>query len=99
MGPRLGRGLGEGQDVTIINSVIPFVVIIIVLIVVHELGHFVTGKLAGAKVLEFGLGYPPRLWAIKRGDTEYSVNILPLGGFVRLLGEEDASDPHSPAAR
>ena len=84
---------------TIINSVIPFVVIIIVLIVVHELGHFVTAKLAGAKVLEFGLGYPPRLWALKRGDTEYSVNALPLGGFVRILGEEDPSDPRSLASR
>jgi regulator of sigma E protease len=99
MGPRLGRGLGEGKDVTIIESVAPFVAIIVVLIVVHEFGHFMTARLAGARVLEFGLGYPPRLWATKRGDTEYSINALPLGGFVRILGEEDPSDPRSLASR
>jgi regulator of sigma E protease len=67
--------------------------------VVHELGHFITAKLAGVKVLEFGMGYPPRLWGIKRGETEYTVNALPLGGFVRLLGEEDPGDPRSLAAK
>ena len=81
------------------HSLLPFFAILIVLIVVHELGHFVTAKLAGVKVLEFGLGYPPRLWGIKRGETEYTVNALPLGGFVRLLGEEDPSDPRSLAAK
>jgi regulator of sigma E protease len=81
------------------HNVLPFFVIIVVLIVVHELGHFITGKLAGVKVLEFGLGYPPRLWGIKRGETEYTINALPLGGFVRLLGEEDPTDPRSLAAK
>ena len=84
---------------SIFNSVVPFVAIIIVLIVVHELGHFVTAKLAGVRVLEFGLGYPPRLWAKQIGDTEYTINALPLGGFVRLMGEEDPSDPHSLARK
>jgi regulator of sigma E protease len=85
--------------VTIINSVVPFIAIIVVLIVVHELGHFVTAKLAGVGVQEFGLGYPPRLWAKKLGETEYSINALPLGGFVRMVGEEDPSDPRSLASR
>ncbi len=67
--------------------------------VIHELGHFVTAKLFGVKVLEFGIGYPPRLFGITRGETEYTVNVLPLGGFVRLLGEEDPSDPRSLAAQ
>ncbi len=83
----------------VFQSVLPFLAIIVVLIVVHELGHFVTAKLAGVKVLEFGLGYPPRLWGVKRGETEYTVNALPLGGFVRLLGEEDPGDPRSLAAK
>src|SRR3990172_2984607 len=99
MGPRLGRRLGEGQGMTFINSLIPFVAIIVFLIVVHELGHFFTAKLFGVKVLEFGLGYPPRLGGIKLGETEYTINALPLGGFVRLLGEEDPSDPRSLAAK
>jgi len=85
--------------VTIIESVVPFVAIIVVLVVVHELGHFITAKLAGVGVQEFGLGYPPRLWAKKLGDTEYSINALPLGGFVRMVGEEDPSDPRSLASR
>jgi regulator of sigma E protease len=95
-------------------SVIPFVVILIVLVLVHELGHFVTAKMAGVRVLEFGIGYPPKLWGVRFGRrpetnsadpeaddprTEYTINALPLGGFVRLLGEEDPSDPHSLAAK
>lgn len=91
-------------------SVIPFVVILVFLVVVHELGHFVTAKLAGVRVLEFGLGYPPKLWGFRLGSkpqgadtederTEYTINALPLGGFVRLLGEEDPSDPRSLAAK
>jgi regulator of sigma E protease len=80
------------------QSILPFAVILIFLVVVHELGHFVTAKLSGVKVLEFGIGYPPRVWGFKRGETEYTVNALPLGGFCRMLGEEDPSDPRSLAA-
>ena len=83
----------------ILQSVLPFLAIIVVLIVIHELGHYITAKLANVKVLEFGIGYPPRLFGIKRGETEYTINALPLGGFVRLLGEEDPDDPRSLAAK
>jgi regulator of sigma E protease len=81
------------------HSILPFVAMLVLLIIVHEIGHFVTAKLAGVKVLEFGMGYPPRLWGTKRGDTEYTINALPLGGFVRMLGEEDPGDPQSLAAK
>jgi regulator of sigma E protease len=77
------------------NTLAPFLGILVVLVVVHEAGHFFTSKLFGVKVLEFGVGYPPRLFAWKKGETEYTVNALPLGGFVRLLGEEDSDDPRS----
>jgi regulator of sigma E protease len=83
----------------ILHSVLPFLGILVVLVVIHELGHFITAKIAGVKVLEFGIGYPPRVFGIKRGDTEYTINLLPLGGFVRLLGEEDPTDPRSLAAQ
>jgi len=83
----------------IIQNLLPFLGIIVLLIVVHELGHFVTAKIAGIKVLEFGIGYPPKLWGIKRGETEYTINALPLGGFCRLLGEEEPGDPRSLAAQ
>ena len=81
------------------QSVLPFFAMIVVLIVIHELGHFITAKLAGVKVLEAGIGYPPRIWGFKRGDTEYTINAIPLGGFVRMLGEEDPDDPRSLAAK
>lgn len=78
-----------------ITNLIIFVLLLSLMVVVHELGHFILAKRAGVKVEEFGVGYPPRLFAFKRGETEYSINILPLGGFVRLVGEEDPADPQS----
>ena len=57
------------------------------LILGHEAGHFLCAKLFGLKVDEFGIGFPPRIWAKKKGETEYSVNWLPFGGFVRISGE------------
>ena len=83
----------------IFQTILPFVGVLVVLIVIHELGHYFTAKLTGVKVLEAGLGYPPRLWGFTWRDTIYSINWLPLGGFVRLLGEEDPSDPQSLAAK
>ena len=74
------------------DSIVPFIAILVLLVVAHELGHFITAKLAGVKVLEFGLGFPPKLWGKKVGETEYTVNLLPLGGFVRMLGETDAEE-------
>ena len=65
------------------------------LIFVHELGHFVAAKRFGIKVLEFGFGFPPRLFGIRYGETLYSINLIPLGGFVRMVGEEDPEDPRS----
>jgi len=77
-----------------------FIVILSILVLVHEFGHFITAKKSGIKVEEFGLGIPPRAIGKKFGDTIYSLNWLPFGGFVRLFGEDafDESalkDPHS----
>ena len=57
------------------------------LVFVHELGHFVTARLNGIRVDEFGFGFPPRLFGVKRGGVLYSINALPIGGFVRIYGE------------
>ena len=76
-----------------------FIVIIIALVMTHEAGHFFTAKAFGIYVHEFGVGFPPRAWAFKYGETEYSVNWLPIGGFVRLEGEESAAHPRSLAVR
>ncbi|MBA7587226.1 Regulator of sigma-W protease RasP [subsurface metagenome] len=69
------------------------------IVLVHELGHFVTAKAAGVRVEEFGLGYPPKLFGIKRGETVYSLNAIPFGGFTKLTGEEDPSSPRSLASK
>lgn len=64
--------------------------ILVLLIVVHELGHFVMAKIFGVKVDEFGVGYPPRAFSFGRiGETEYTLNWIPFGGFVRLMGDDD----------
>src|SRR5204863_5442090 len=76
-------------------SILAFFILLGVLVFVHELGHFALAKRAGVKVEEFGFGFPPRLIAFRRGETEYSLNMIPLGGFVRMLGEEDPTEPRS----
>ncbi len=83
----------------VLISIVAFLVIIIILVVAHELGHFISAKARGVGVLEFGIGFPPRIWGIKRGGTLYSINALPLGGFVKLAGEEDPKVPASLASK
>ena len=65
------------------------------LVFIHELGHFLTAKRFGIKVTEFGFGFPPRIWGITVGETRYSINLIPLGGFVKMVGEEDPTEPRS----
>ena len=64
------------------------------LVLIHEAGHFFVAKLFGLKVEEFGFGFPPRIGAIRRGDTEYSFNWLPFGGFVKIGGERGEFAAH-----
>lgn len=71
------------------TTLISFFIILLVLILAHEFGHFISAKIFKIKVEEFGIFLPPRIWGIKRGETIYSINWLPLGGFVKLSGEED----------
>src|SRR3990167_6394660 len=68
-------------------SIIIFINILLVLVLVHEFGHFFTAKKFGIRVDEFGFGFPPKLFSFKKGETEYSFNLLPLGGFVKIFGE------------
>jgi regulator of sigma E protease len=79
-------------------TILAFLLILGTLILAHELGHFLTAKAFGVKVEEFGLGYPPRLYGIKRGETIYSINLFPLGGFTKMAGEEDPDIPRSLAS-
>ena len=68
-------------------TIILFIFILALLIFVHELGHFLAAKLCGIRVDEFGLGFPPRAVSWKRGETVYSLNFIPFGGFVKIFGE------------
>lgn len=71
-------------------TAIVFLLIFSLLVLAHELGHFWAAKKVGIKVLEFGFGLPPRVWGFKKGETIYSINLIPFGGFVRLYGSEEA---------
>lgn len=70
-----------------IAIIIIFLLVLGVLVFFHELGHFIMAKRAGAKVEEFGFGFPPRIFGVKKGETIYSINLIPLGGFVSIVGE------------
>jgi regulator of sigma E protease len=80
------------------TTILIFLGVLGFLVIVHELGHLTVAKLRGVQVLEFGLGYPPRLFGFRYRDTDYTLNLLPLGGFVRMLGEDNAEDPDDPRA-
>lgn len=64
-----------------------FIAVLAVLVLSHEFGHFIAARKSGMKVYEFGFGFPPKLFSIKKGETIYSVNLIPLGGFVKIKGE------------
>jgi regulator of sigma E protease len=80
-------------------SVVAFIVLVGVMVVVHEFGHFAVAKLCGVRVESFSVGFGPRLFGIKYGDTDYKVCLLPLGGYVKMTGEtpDQISGPDSAA--
>jgi regulator of sigma E protease len=83
-------------------TILLFIVILGGLVIIHELGHFLTARAARVKVLEFGIGFPPRAKVLAdKGETVYTLNWLPIGGFVKLEGEDgsDADDPRSFASQ
>jgi regulator of sigma E protease len=73
-------------------SAIAFIVLVGVMVVVHEFGHFLVAKLCGVRVEAFSVGFGPRLFGVKYGDTDYKVCLLPLGGFVKMTGENPGED-------
>jgi regulator of sigma E protease len=76
-----------------LTSIVAAIVILGILIVVHETGHFMMAKRCGVRVLRFSIGYPPKIWSIRRGETEYTLSATPLGGYVRMLGDEIGEEP------
>jgi regulator of sigma E protease len=80
-------------------SIILFVLILGALIFVHELGHFLTSKKNGIRVDEFAIGFPPTLFSKKKGETKYSLNMIPFGGYVKIFGENPDDDSLDPNAK
>jgi regulator of sigma E protease len=79
-------------------TVVLFILVLGALVIIHELGHFASARLARVRVLEFGIGFPPRAKILRnKGETLYTLNWLPIGGFVKLEGE-DGADPAAPGA-
>jgi len=77
---------------TVLGTVAAFLLVLIVLVLVHELGHFIAAKRAGITVQEFGVGFPPRIASVVWHGTRYSLNWIPLGGFVKMLGEDGETE-------
>lgn len=73
-------------------SILIFLAVLFVLVLVHELGHFAVAKWTGMRVDEFGIGFPPKLFGIRKGETEYTFNLFPVGGFVKIYAEDGAPD-------
>jgi regulator of sigma E protease len=80
-------------------TIVVGLLVLSVLIIAHELGHFITAKATGCYVEEFGIGFPPRLYGKKIGETIYSINWIPFGGFNKISGEVDPDAPRALAAR
>ncbi len=84
----------------ILVTILQFLAVLTVVVLVHEFGHFAAAKAFGIRVHEFGWGFPPRLVRVfRKGETDYTVNLFPIGGFVRLEGENDPTKPRSLASK
>ena len=76
----------------VLGTILAFIGVLVILVLVHELGHFVVAKRAGITVQEFGVGFPPRIGSVVWHGTRYSLNWIPLGGFVKMLGEDGEAE-------
>jgi len=80
-------------------EIIVFIIILSVLVLSHEFGHFWVAKKTGMRVDEFGFGFPPKIWGKKYGETEYTINLIPFGGFVKIYGEDDPNPEYQGGGR
>ena len=71
----------------LLQTIVAFVLVLGAMIVIHEFGHFIVAKLFGIRVDVFSIGFGKRLWGFRRGDTDYRVSLIPLGGYVKMAGE------------
>lgn len=88
--------LSGGNIVEVLKTIVIFLGVLSVLIAFHEWGHFLTARLMGVKVLTYSIGFGPKLWRRQSGETEYCLSAIPLGGYVKLFGD-DPNDSIEPA--
>ena len=69
-------------------SLIYFLIVLSVLVLIHEFGHFIVAKRIGVRVEKFSFGFGPKLFSIKKGETEYMISAIPLGGYIKMAGDE-----------
>ena len=84
---------------TSVVTLLAFAFVLGVLVFVHELGHFLAAKRVGIRVLKFQLGFNPTILSVRRGDTEYSIGLLPLGGYVKMAGDSPDGERDGPPRR
>ena len=97
---RLLTVLAAGALASVVTGTVKTVAVVVALIVMimlHELGHYLTAKWGGMKVTEFFVGFGPRLWSVRKGETEYGVKALPLGGYVKIIGMHNLDPIEDPA--
>ncbi|HTY12633.1 MAG TPA: site-2 protease family protein, partial [Candidatus Omnitrophota bacterium] len=80
-------------------SIVSFVIVFTIVALVHELGHFIVAKKNGILVYEFALGFGPRLFSVRRGETDYSINLIPILAYVKIAGEDEDGDSPCPDDR
>src|SRR5215510_6590755 len=96
MGAGVRPAYSPGARIERVTTILAFLFVLGVLVFVHELGHFVAARRIGVRVLTFSLGFGPKLLTTRRGDTEYAISAIPLGGYVKMAGES-LDDPRSGA--
>src|SRR5512132_4580123 len=96
MVPGVRPAQSSGARIERVTTILAFLFVLGVLVFVHELGHFVAARRIGVRVLTFSLGFGPKLVSTRRGDTEYAISAIPLGGYVKMAGES-VDDPRSGA--
>src|SRR5262247_3695015 len=97
MGSGVRPAQSPGARIERVTTILAFLFVLGVLVFVHELGHFLAARRIGVRVLTFSLGFGPKLVRTKRGDTEYCISAIPLGGYVKMAGE-NPDEPRSGAA-
>src|SRR6478672_12645003 len=76
-----------------LTAIVSMLIVLGIMVLVHEFGHFLVAKWCGVRVEVFSIGFPPRLFGFRRGDTDYRISLLPLGGYVKMAGENPMETP------